>query len=423
MDLKQTITNNPIVLKVLLGLWLFFTVLFITKKGAEGLQAGRTDFNNYYVSAVLLSQGESIEQFYDNDWFTAKSKEMGVTEGAKFAPFPPITALLYYPLAGLEFNTAKLIWLILNGILMLILPFRLKRYFGLSIIEALFISSLFFIPFASNLSFGQAYLFLSFLLVEAVGMALTRNKRNVGAIIIAVCALLKYLPILFILYLSDPLKENSGGFKKYVLKQKWIITFTIAIVGILGLSLLFFHDAYQVYLITFSDHIQGDISGQGKHAIGFQSLDSLLNNLLMPEDNPIRHQPMAKLLFKTAFIAAIAWFCFKIFRQDKYRFTAINSSIFIIAAFILVPASASYHFLFLLLPVVFIFKWLMSLGSKRPMFLFIVLLLMVFSIQAHHIPSIESVPQLNYIIHYPRFWCLLLLFGYLGYTKLHPKHG
>ncbi|NOQ71801.1 MAG: DUF2029 domain-containing protein [Crocinitomix sp.] len=421
--LKDIVANRRVT-KVVLGIWLALTALFIIYKGGvEGWNNRGGDFNNYYTAASLITDGESIDQFYDNDWYAAKAREMGLEKGAKFAPFPPITAFLYLPLSGLDFMTAKRVWLIFNVFLLLFLPFRLKRIFNLPLLSALFISSLFFVPLASNFNFGQAYFVLTFCMVEAIGLVQLKSKRHAAAIILAFCALLKYFPILFILYLFDPIKEKGAGLKTYLLKQKWMLTAGLTIVGVLGLTILLFHDAYQAYLITFSDHLQGDLSGQGKHAIGFQSVDSLLNNLFVPERAAIVDMPILKPIVKSVFIAGVAWTCFKIFKRDQFRFTASNSSIFIIGAFVLIPASASYHFLFLLIPVVFIFKWLSALESKRSLIIFTMLLLLVFCVQYHHIPDIQSIPALNYIIHYPRLWSLLLLFGYLSYLKLDPKNG
>ncbi|MFT5824158.1 MAG: hypothetical protein ACI8ZM_005424 [Crocinitomix sp.] len=422
--LKLTISTNSLATKIVLSVWLVLTASFIVLKGGvEGWNNRGGDFNNYYVAAVLVAEGESIDQFYDNNWYVAKAHEMRVEKGAKFAPFPPLTAFLYSPLSGFDFLTAKRIWLVFNALLLLFLPFRLKRIFNLPFLSAIFITSLFFVPLSSNFNFGQAYFLLTFCMIEAIGLAQLKGKQRIAAVIIALCALLKYFPLLFILYLFDPIKEKGQGLITYLFKQKWILTFGLAIMAILGLSILFFHDAYQAYLITFSDHLQGNLSGQGKFAIGFQSIDSLLNNLFVSDNAAIVDMPLLKSLLKATFFLGIAWTCFRIFKRDEYQFTAINSSIFIMGAFVLVPASASYHFLFLLIPVVFTFKWLMALKSNRPLIIFVVLLIMVFCIQSHHIPDLQSFPSVNYVIHYPRFWCLLLLFGYLSYIKLNSKNG
>lgn len=423
-NLKSAITNHPYFAKIVLGLWLFLIAAFVLYKGVfPGWHNTAGDFNNYYVSSVLVSQGEDIEQFYDNDWFFNKSIENGVEQGAKFAPFPPITAFLYRPLSGIEFMTAKRIWLLFNVFLLFLLPFRIKRIFKLPIVVSALIISLFFVPLASNFNFGQAYLLLTFFLIEAVGLAQLKAKQNLAAIIVGICALLKYLPLLFIFYLFKNDEDLKGGLKSYILKQKWLLFFGGTLIIVLGATYLAWPNAYSAYFSTFSNHMQGDLSGQGKFAIGFQSLDSLLNNLFVPNIAALVDMPILKPIIKGVVFLGIGWTCFRVFKQDSYKFTAINTSIFIFGAFALIPASASYHFLFLLIPVVSIFKWLMSLKVKQSLIVFVILLLATFFIQAHHIPEINFSQTLNYVFHYPRLWCLLLLFGYLSYTKLSTKHG
>lgn len=408
--------------RLFIGLWIGLVLLFVTYKGIlPGWTNQSGDFNNYYTSAALVMEGQEIEQFYDNQWFFENARNLGMDEGAKFAPFPPITAFLFSPLAGFDFAAARKVWLVVNCLLLLLLPFRLQRLCNLDLRWTIAISGLFFVPLAANLNFGQVYLFLTFLIVEALIIGTIKTRRGLAAIIISVVALLKYFPLLFTFFLFNSNKQQ--GLSNYLKQQNWMVYFLgTTIVLILG-TYLAFPEAYNAYFATFTNHLQGSLSGQGSHAVAFQSIDSLLNNLFQSNSPGGNQYPLLKVIFKALFFLGIGWFSFKIFRQDRFRFNSVNSSIFCIGAFVLIPASASYHFLFLVIPVAYIFKWLTDQKNNLGLLLFTVILLAVFTIQYHHIPQIKFSTALNYIIHYPRLWSLVILFGYLTYLKLETKNG
>jgi hypothetical protein len=419
--------NNSNITRILLVVWMLFALAFITKKGiVEGWNNRGGDFNNYYVSSVLVAKGIQIHLLYNNDFMTARANNMGIEEGAKFSPFPPVTAYLYLPISSFEFMTAKRIWLVLNTLLLLWLPFRIRRIFKLSTLKALFISSLFFIPLASNLNFGQAYLLLTFVMIEAIGLVYVRQKERLAAVLLAICALLKYFPLLFIMYFFKD-EEGKKSTYKALREQKWMLPFFAFILILTAYTHFIYPEAYKVYFGSFFDHMNGDLSGQGKFAIGFQSIDSLLNNLFVYDaklnPNPFVNMVNLKLIFKMLVFGLIGLFSFLIFKKDRYRYTAINSSIFIFGAFALVPASASYHFLFLIVPVIYLFNWIQSFKSQRHLVFFVLMLLFVFVVQTHHIPHIAKPETFNLLIHYPRLWSLLFLFGYLSFLKLGPRHG
>ena len=183
--------------RLLSVIYMAFAVVFISYKGIiPGWNNRTSDFNNYYVSARLVIDKTPIHQFYDNAWFNNAAIEYGIENGAKFAPFTPFTPFLYVPIAFWDYMTAKRIWLILNITLLIILPYRLSKYFDVGLSQSLLICSLFFVPLAANLNFGQAYLVLGFLLIEAIGRALQTQKITFSIAIITLAAFIKYVPIL-----------------------------------------------------------------------------------------------------------------------------------------------------------------------------------------------------------------------------------
>jgi hypothetical protein len=230
-------------------------------------------------------------------------------------------------------------------------------------------------------------------------------------------AAVKYLPILFLGYAFKRSKE--------VLKPVLISVLTI--VAITGIFMLIDAQAYSTYLSDLGGHVNGDLSGQGKYAIGFQSIDALLNNLFV-YDNIVNPQPffdsaILKPILKWSFIGAIGLCCWLMLRTEKFAFSPVTVSICIIGAFVIIPASASYHFLLLLVPVFFIDQWLRTLGMNRQRLIVLFLLLGAFYIQAHHIPNVKNWPLVDLLIHFPRFWLLLTLFSYLFYKRIKNFNG
>ena len=389
-----------------LGIWLTLVTAFVFYKGIlPGWSDLSTDFNNYYTSARLFISGEAIHDFYTNDLFHEKAVEMGLSSGAKFAPFPPPTAALYTPIAFFDVLTAKRIWLIFNLILLIALPFRIKKHFESSLWENSLILSIFFVPLASNLHFGQFYFVATFLLAEGIGYGFKRNKFGFSAVVIGCLALVKYVPILFAAYHFDSKKIRFAA-----------ITL-ITITSIIAVFYLIDPKAYVVYWNHLTGHINGSLSGQGKFAIGFQSIDALLNHLFvydaLENPSPFVNTPYLKPIIKWAVFGFVALADLYLLKRARFSFSKEVTSVLILSSFVLFPASASYHFLLLIVPIYFLSISLIRRKEGRPFLITTFLLLCAFSIQTHHIPTINGAPLVDLLIHFPRLWFLTFIFIYL----------
>ncbi len=393
-------------------LWLILTFLIFFLKGIlPGWQDQPSDFNNYYVSAKLVSEGSSIHSFYDNTWFHDEAQQIGIKEGAKFSPFPPITAYTCLPLTYFEPLTAKRIWLVLNVLIVIILPFRIRKLTDWSLSQTILFLSLFIVPIASTLNSGQLYLLIGFLLMESLGQMYILNKPKLLGFVIGVLGSLKYLPIIFLGYV---LKH----------KKRYVILIS-AFLGIVIPALIVFlidDQVYDVFFQHFLSHIQGNLPGQGEYAIGFQSIDSMLNNLFIYDQFknpfPFLDSPILKPLIKYSLLGVITGLLLIAFKKNSYEITPTIVSIGIIGAFVMIPASASYHFLLLLWPVLCLFKWLISFKSKQILVIISIMIFVSFTIQHHHIPNFNEFPAINLLLHYPRFWSLLCVFLILNYYHI-----
>ncbi|WP_431165831.1 glycosyltransferase 87 family protein [Tenacibaculum halocynthiae] len=390
--------------KVLKYLWLVFSFIIIIWKGViPGSKKVNTDFNNYYTASKLVLEGKSIHKFYNNDWFYKQAQNLGIKSGAKFSPFPPITAYAYIPLTIWKPLTAKRIWLLINIFILIIVPFRIRKISDWSLNKSILFLSLFTIPLASSLYQGQLYLIIGFILLETIRQIYTKKKKFPIGSVIGVAASLKYIPILFLGYI--------------IRSQKKTTILLSAFLAIIIPSLFIYwkdNQAYSSFFQHFQSHIQGNLPGQGKYAINFQSIDSLLNNLFIygsiKNPFPIINASILKPIIKYSLFAGIVSFLFLLFKKNKFQTTPLFVSICIIGIFIMLPASASYHFFLLLFPLLNIFMWLKNLNSKKTIGIVAIIVLTTFSLQAHHIPNFEKFPTINLLLHYPRFWGLLCLF-------------
>ena len=79
-----------------------------------------TDFPNYYVSAWAVRHGEPLTELYNPLWFDWEKRRAGIDRpAALFNYFPPMNALIVWPLAGLSPIAAKRAWTVVNIIALL----------------------------------------------------------------------------------------------------------------------------------------------------------------------------------------------------------------------------------------------------------------------------------------------------------------
>src|SRR5215831_11056017 len=61
-----------------------------------------SDFPNYLTAAKIVANGGDTARLYDDAWFQDEMRRYGMNVAGKFSPFPPPTALLMIPFAGLD---------------------------------------------------------------------------------------------------------------------------------------------------------------------------------------------------------------------------------------------------------------------------------------------------------------------------------
>lgn len=404
MNKKQRLNFSFLSSRYILTTWLIIVAVFIFWKGIlPGWHNSKGDFNNYYVAAKLVTQGKNIHEFYNTDTFNIEAYKLGIENGAKFSPFPPLTAYAYLPLTIFEPQNARRVWLIFNLFILFIFPFRLREITNWSFAGCMLFLTLFMMPISSCLSFGQIYLLIAFVLTEVISRSVNGKHYNIAGLIIGVLASIKYLPILFTGYL-------------FAHKEYFRVVLYVALGVLLPSLALFVLDpkAYYTFFTHFTSHLDGNLPGQGQYAVEFQSIDALLNNLFVYDETqnpqPYLNLPILKPLLKLSVLLLIVSILLHLYIK-KRRSVKLRSfvSLGIVGAYVLLPASASYHFLVLVFPLLVICQDLKTASGKL-LYIVAILTFITFTLQYHHIPTLSGYTTLNLLTHFPRLWGILCLF-------------
>lgn len=360
------------------------------------------DFPNYYVSSRLILDGESVSQFYDNEWFESQASAIGIENPARFNPFPPVTSLIMLPLSGFEPLTAKRIWVLINVMLLVFVIWLSSKLFRFNMALSTFIILLSGTSLALNFRLGQFYL-LILLLLLVVYFAYQKGYLRSSALLLSAITIIKYFPLVFI-----------AGF----LKRKYLFTFSFGIVLLILLQwLIFGTTTMQAYIQVLQNHLGGSIKGQGQHIISFQSYNSLFSNLFLPNPEtsvpPLIDSAIGKSLAQIIVLLLIGGSALYTANKVRRKSNAEDFTLIIVgmAALSLLPASASYHFVLLLFPFLLLMKHQLEKGNSKQNLLLIFLFTLVNNVLLLPIPDL-GVKGLDMLLDYPRLWSMTLLYFY-----------
>jgi len=220
--------------------------------------------------------------------------------------------------------------------------------------------------------------------------------------------------------------------RKLVIYSVATVAFLIALQGV-----VFGPDLLQHYFIqVLLPHLDGEIKGQGAYSYLYQSWESLFKFLFVfhPDYNPnpfipwIAGKEIAKLLVYAMVLGSTVWIIWKSNaveldkRKDIYLYTVG------LAAMVLLPASASYHFLLLAFPMALLVKF----ASRETTPLQLVMLVMLYALIGF-IPygnSFEIGRSWGVILAYPRLllmsaiyiFSLVFTWQYFLKTNLQTNH-
>lgn len=305
-----------------------------------------TDFPNYYTSSRLLMEGKDLSRLYDDEWFQEQITSYGMNQAGRFSPFPPITALIMMPVALFSPLRALQVWTVLNlGILVMSIAL-LSRIVGKNWLWSalLFLGS--GLALINNFRFGQLYLVLTFLLILGYDSWRKFSPTRSG-ILFGIGSAIKYFPLILIPF--------------YVARREWKIVFTclltLAVLYSLAIVIVGADIHTQFFSQVFTNHITGNLPSP--FSATYQSWDSLLRRIFMYDPiwnpEPLIRSTEGFYLAKYSIIFSLITLATTALRRAKYTCgndaQNIQFAIIIVAGMIVVPASATYHFLLLILPI------------------------------------------------------------------------
>jgi hypothetical protein len=321
--------------------------LFLLIRGVvPAMESVDTDFPNYYTSARLLIDGGDMSRLYDDSWFQTHIYKYGMNQLGKFTPYPPITAFIMTPLVFFSPGNALRVWTLFNVVLLLIVVYLLSRITNRSWLWAAILVLLGGHALANNFRFGQFYLLLTVLIIFGYRYWIQGEQVKSG-ILLGVGAAVKYFPVLF--------------FFEFIRRREWKIVLagalTITLLTTAGIVVLgpALHEEFLHQVL--GHHLAGNI--QNPYSPVFQTWNSLFRNLFvfdpLRNPKPLVDSSTAYLLSLCCVYGLVAISLVLAFKQSIRRFgissRSIQFALLGIAGLLLLPASATYHFLLLALPV------------------------------------------------------------------------
>ena len=305
-----------------------------------------TDFPNYLTAAKIVAERGDTDRLYDDRWFQAQSVRYGMSPQAKFTPFPPPTALLLLPLAGLEPLTALRVLTLVSVACLILSAFFLARTLQWSVLESSVFMLLAGHAILNDLRFGQAYILVATACILGY-YAYLKGRPWLAGICLGLFLPIKYYPVVLLAGLA--------------LRKEWKILLSAAItclavmllsIGVLGWPV---HETFLLSVLGnhLSAHMFTPMSAT------YQSFDTLLARLFVldPIANPHPWFPSPALrqlgvpLTKLALMLMAAAAVVRLARADSASAVAPSIGILGILALLIAPGTATYHFVLLWLPV------------------------------------------------------------------------
>jgi len=293
-----------------------------------------TDFPNYYTAAWAVRHGDPLSDLYDPVWFEREKHHAGIERpAALFNYFPPINALVLWPLANLSPIGAKRAWTVLNMVALGAVILLTVKATGIGFLPAMAIALLGGDALGNNLAYGQFYIVLTLLLLAGV-LAAERFPAIAGAAV-ATGTVAKLFPMALLVYLAIRRK-----YRVLIWAATAMIALTLVGVVVLGWA------PHRVYLQeVLRPTLRGEI--QDPYNVHWNTLQALLRRAFVREEilnpAPILDAPWLFFFLRPLVsIAIVAVTLFAISRARRHDLLVEYGAIIAMVSLI-TPSQASYH--------------------------------------------------------------------------------
>jgi len=338
--------RRPAAIVLLLAL----VALLIVRGIVPALSRLDSDFPSYFTAAKIVADGGDAQRLYDIPWFQEQMRRYRIGELSlgRFSPQPPPTALLLLPLTRLDPLNALRVSTAVSLLCLVGSVVLLARILAWSVLDSAIFVLLSGYAVWNALRLGQPYILVSASCILGYYLYLKDRPWPAGACF-GVFAPLKYFPVVFLIY--------------FAFRRQWKLVLAgagaIAIVTLLSIVILGWKLHAEFLANVLGNHLSGKLFTQGLFSVSHQSFDSLFYSLFVfdPIANPhpwaaVPYLQGASVLITKAAILAIAIATLlKLAGSRAAAATAPSVGIVGILPLLLAPATATYHFILLWLPV------------------------------------------------------------------------
>jgi len=341
----QLYFRQPIAIVLLCGLG----IVVGTRGIVPAVTKVDTDFPNYFTAAKIVANRGDVDRLYDDQWFQGQMRQFQFerpSEG-KFSPFPPPTALLMVPLTSLAPLDALRV---MTGLSLLGLAgsiILLSRILAWRLIDSAIFILLSGYAVLNSLRLGQPYILISASCLLGY-YARLKGRPLIAGLCFGLFSPIKYFPIVILIYLA--------------FRKEWRVVLggamAIAAVASVSIGVMGWKIHQDFLLSVLGNHLTAHLSMQDPFAVSFQSFDTLFRRLFVYDaaSNP---QPfVASASFASIAVTAtkgsiLAAAVLTLVRLNRRGGEAVAPSIGLlgIVTLLLAPATATYHFCLLWLPI------------------------------------------------------------------------
>jgi hypothetical protein len=412
ISLKQNISkflqHKTAILWIIAIILVIIFIIYVIKKADLATHS----FASYYTASKLLSEGENVSQFYNDDWFRSKVDKYvpGVQE--IYHVNLPTATLMIIPLSSLDYTSARIAWTAFNFILLFIsIGLLIKNFkFSKEKVPLVIILFLFFQPLHANFAYAQAYVLIFFLLVFA-WYAYKSNKDELLGSLIGLMFVLKTAGALFFILLLI-----NKRWKALIWSAATIIFFILISLPLVGIDSWF---AYVDKILSYTSRPELSVTG-------YQTIYSFFYHFTSFEPKwnpyPLIDIPflgkMLTIIFSIIILASVSFYAYRMKnpycpagRSDlsSVKKPDVAFAVFIIAGVILNPASLDYHYIVLLLPFLILIEMLHKHHSKMLWILLIIFYVMIAERLLYASPKLAG--GWLAIFAYPKLYGALGLWG------------
>jgi hypothetical protein len=364
-----------------------------------------TDFPNYFTAARIVAEHGDVTRLYDGLWFQEQITKHGMTRQGSFTPFPPPTALVLVPLANLEPLSALRVVTSVSLLSVLAAIFLLARSLRWSLVDSAVFILLSGAAIVNGLRFGQIYIDIG--LLSILGYHLFVKDRPIMAgTCFGLPVPIKYFPVVFLAY--------------FTWRRQWAVLLggAAAILAIVVLSITVLgRKLHETFLsAVLGNHLIAHIGVQDPFTASYQSFDTLFRHLFVYDSaanpSPLWHAPVLQVIaVAVTKLALVILGAAVLIRLARTGAAATGPSIGLIGVLtmLIAPATATYHFTLLWLPVALLVDHLFREGARVGAGLVLALYALIGFFPYQVTARFEGHGVLT-VLAYPRLFLLLGMF-------------